>query len=229
MKVVTWNMGYWLHRGRHSEAWTYLRERLKPDLALLQETLQPQAHRGEYIDFHETHQGWGTAIYSPAWSLEATEYKGEYPGRVATAVASIPGAGRVFLASIHAPIIGNRVFPHLSKIIDEVEELSAGSVAILGGDFNSARLAEDVWPGNGHGPFFDHMDASRYVNCCWRLHGRELQTYFRPGSKHPFQDDHLFITKDLLSRLVACEVVDNPVTRSVSDHIPLAIEITLQN
>ena len=90
-------MGYWLHTARHTEAWAYLRENLQPDLALLQETTRAQAQDSEAIDFHEIHQGWGTAIYSRTFSLQPIEYEGHYPGRVATAIASIPGAGSVFM------------------------------------------------------------------------------------------------------------------------------------
>ncbi len=123
MKVVTWNMGYWLHRERHPEAWTYLREILRPDLALLQETMRPRVQDGEAIHFHDFHQGWGTAIYSKTFNLDPIKYEGRYPGRVVMAIATIPSAATLFLASIHAPIIENQVFPHLSNIIDEVEQI----------------------------------------------------------------------------------------------------------
>ena len=225
MKVITWNMGYWLHRSQHDEAWAYLREALRPDLALLQETSRAKTLDLEAMVFHEIHPGWGTAIYSRDQPLNEMQYEGKYPGRVVAATASLLNGEMLFLASIHAPIIENRVFPHLSNIVDEVDRMAPGRTAILGGDLNSARLAEDVWPGYGHGPFFEKMDRSRYVNCCWHIHGRELQTYFRPRSKHPFQDDHLFITRELLPRLKSCYVIENTLTRRVSDHIPVMIEV----
>lgn len=219
-------MGFWLFRKRHAEAWAYLRESLRPDLALIQEAQRPQAQPGESVHFREIHQGWGTAVYSHQWPLVAIDYESDYPSRVAAATALLPKATNILLASIHAPIISNRVFPHLARIVGEIERLAEGQTAIIGGDLNSARLMEEIWPGYGHGPFFEHMDQSRFLNCYWHLHSKEVQTYFRPRSKQPFQDDHVFITKDLATGLKAW-VDDNSLTRSLSDHVPLVVEIEL--
>jgi endonuclease/exonuclease/phosphatase family metal-dependent hydrolase len=35
------------------------------------------------------------------------------------------------------------------------------------------------------------------------------------------QDDHLFMSRDLVPGLRSCEVVEDVVTRRVSDHVPL--------
>ena len=82
-----------------------------------------------------------------------------------------------------------------------------------------------VWPGYGHGPFFERMDDSRFVNCCWDLHKKEIQLYFRNGLVNLFPDDHLFISEDLQEKFLTCEVVNNENTRLCSDHIPLMIEL----
>src|SRR4051812_2089824 len=42
MKLVTWNLGYWQFRRHHQDAWQYLRDETRPDIALLQETCPPQ-------------------------------------------------------------------------------------------------------------------------------------------------------------------------------------------
>jgi hypothetical protein len=44
-------MGYWLYRGQHDDACKYLRDQLKPDIALLQETRPPAIDTGEEIVF----------------------------------------------------------------------------------------------------------------------------------------------------------------------------------
>lgn len=227
MKVLTWNMGYWLHPRTQEQAREHLRGRLKPDIALLQETKPVEPQDADVLLFREIRQGWGTAVYARGLELEDVPYEGEYPGRVVVAKASLADGTELYLASIHAPIISGRVFPYLSRIIDKVEESVSGKTAIVGGDLNSARLAEVVWPDCGHGPFFERMDRSRYVNCCWEINGREIQTFFKKGTKHPFQDDHLFVSQDLLPMLAECDVIDDSVTRKVSDHIPLAIKLRM--
>ena len=42
MKIITWNLGYWIFRQHHDEAWRYLREDICPDIALLQEVKPPE-------------------------------------------------------------------------------------------------------------------------------------------------------------------------------------------
>ena len=69
MKIVTWNLGYWQHGKYHDEAWDYLCNELKPDLALLQEVKPPSWVSQNALLFEEITRGWGTAIYAPALSM----------------------------------------------------------------------------------------------------------------------------------------------------------------
>jgi endonuclease/exonuclease/phosphatase family metal-dependent hydrolase len=134
----------------------------------------------------------------------------------------------LLVASIHAPIIKDRVFPHLAHIFEELEQKARGRAAVVGGDLNSARLAEKVWPGYGHGPFFERIDkGDPWVDCCRRFHATEVQTFFGDSCSHPFQDDHIFASGDLSPRVRSCNVIVNDLTRSVSDHVPLVVELDL--
>ena len=132
---------------------------------------------------------------------------------------------RMAVVSLHGPIIGGRVFPYLSEMFDEVERLVRNMSFIVGGDLNSARLAEKVWPGHGHGPFFEWLAGSVFFDCCRKFHNTEQQTYFRRNSRHLFQDDHLFVSHDLAGNVRSCDVLNNETTRSLSDHIPLVMEV----
>lgn len=226
MKVVTWNLGYWDHRETHEEGWNYLLETVKPDLALLQEVRPPDFLHDWAIVFYEVRGGWGTAIYSRDLALSNIPLGEDYPGRVVGASTLLQNGERLYLASVHAQT--GPVFPRLSHIMDEILGAYADQPTIVGGDLNSARLAATVWPGAGDGPFWERIDSERssVVDCCQRINGRELQTIFKEGAKHPFQDDHLFISRSLESGLIACDVIDTEMTRRVSDHIPLSIELS---
>lgn len=227
MKILTWNLGYWLHSLQHSVAWNYLYNDIKPDLAFLQEVKPPAWVSRHTLIFEEIKGGWGTAIYSPSLKLSKKPFS-LYPGRVAAGYILLSENLSIFVASIHAPIIKNRVFPHLANIFSELESNLISNSVIVGGDLNSARLAERVWPGHGHGPFFERIDkGDTWVDCCRRVNPQELQTYFRKKSAHPFQDDHIFISRDLSDCIKSCNVLDNELTRSVSDHIPLIAELDL--
>jgi len=215
VKVITWNLGYWQHRPFHEDAWNYLREEVKP----------PLLNEGERLLFKPVHGGWGTATYSRCSPLVELGFVG-YPGRVATAQLECSGV-KINAASIHAPIIEGRVFPHLDRIFDEIEALMGAMTFIVGGDLNSARLAEKVWPGYGHGPFFVRLADSPFFDCMMEFHDEEQQTYFRHDVTRPWQDDHLFVSHNLAEKVVSCEVLNNDITKRVSDHRPILAEINL--
>ena len=222
---MTWNLGYWQHRAHHDDAWRYIREEIKPDLALLQEVKPPNLENQEYFNFEPIHGGWGTALYSRGLPLERCTFKG-YPSRVVLARCQVKGF-ELITASIHAPIIKRRVFPHLEKIFDEIEDIAGERTFIVGGDLNSARLAEQVWPGYGHGPFFERLADSPFFDCMMKFHDEEQQTYFRSDVSRPWQDDHLFVSHDIADKVVSCYVLNNEITRRVSDHIPVVLEINI--
>jgi endonuclease/exonuclease/phosphatase family metal-dependent hydrolase len=224
VKVVTWNLGYWQFRAKHDDAWTYLRTTIRPDIAFLQEVRPPKLMPREALVFKQVDRGWGTAIYSRNLPLDEIPLCSEYPGRVAGASLSLENGSRLHLASIHA-YSDTPAIPRLANVMEEIMEIFSGRAAIVGGDLNSARLAETVWPGFGHGPFWERMERSSLVDCCQRVNMKELQTFFRANSKHPFQDDHLFVSRNLASGLKSCDVINTDVTRRVSDHIPLFIEL----
>jgi endonuclease/exonuclease/phosphatase family metal-dependent hydrolase len=227
MKILTWNLGYWQHRSQHDRAWHYLCNDIKPDIALLQEVKPPSWLPRHTIVFEEITRSWGTAIYTPLFSLSCG-YLSNYPGRVALASIILNGDFSLLIASIHAPIINGRVFPHLNNIFAELESKKHDCSSVIGGDLNSARLAEKVWPGNGHGPFFERIDSGNpWIDCCRRFNSAEIQTFFRDTCVHPFQDDHIFVSRELSGCLRSCNVVNNDFTRSLSDHIPLIAELEL--
>lgn len=213
MKVLTWNLGYWQHSSLHAEAWDYLCNDIKPDLAFLQEVKPPSWVPNHAVLFEEIRSGWGTAIFAPALSLSKEGFS-LYPGRVAAASIILKKNLSLFVASIHAPIIKNRVFPHLANIFAELESYHAYRSAVIGGDSNSARLAEKVWPGYGHGFFFERIDKGDcWVDCCRQFHPTEIQTFFRDNCLHPFQDDHIFVSCDLENCIRAANVINNELTR----------------
>jgi len=226
MRVMTWNLGFWQHRSRHNEAWSYLRRKVTPDVALLQEVTHPKLFEGENILLKPIRGGWGTAIYTRNMPIKEIAFRGN-PGRVAIAELQTPTMQKLVVTSVHAPIINARVFPHLSRIFDQIEEIVNKRTFIVGGDLNTARLAEEVWPGHGHGPFFERLDKSIFFNCFRKFHDKEQQTIFRPRGRHPFQDDHLFTSYDLSDYVKSCNVVNSTTTRKLSDHIPIIAEISL--
>lgn len=227
MKILTWNLGYWQFKSRHEEAWKYICDEIRPDVALLQEVrpIERVLNNGSIV-FEKYIKDWGTAVYSGSLPLSRIAVISN-PGRVAIASADINNSVVTFV-SIHAPIIRGVVFPHLDDIFSELESMPFVGMAVIGGDLNSARLAEKVWPEYGHGPFWDRIDRGDiWVDCCRRFNGVEIQTIFKKGGVNPFQDDHIFVSPSLARGLKSCNVIYNQFTRSVSDHIPLVVEMEI--
>ena len=196
-------------------------------MALLQEADFTRTQCDERLLFKRIRQDWGNAIYSRNLPFEELSLETGYLNRVAAAVLKIPNKQDIVAVDIHAPIVRGRVFPHLSEIFNRIERLVRGKTFIVGGDLNTARLAEKVWPNHGHGLFFERMSKSIFFDCFQKFHTREEQTYFRKGSKWPFQDDHLFVSHDLAEHVKSCYVINNDFTRNLSDHIPVVAEIRL--
>ena len=69
VKILTWNLGYWQHSSHHDEAWDYLCNDIKPDLAFLQEVKPPPWVPHRTLLFEEIARGWGTAIFAPTLTL----------------------------------------------------------------------------------------------------------------------------------------------------------------
>ena len=185
--------------------------------------IHPKLRSDEAFVLQKVHYDWGTAIYARGLSLQELLIQ-RYPGRVAAATTRVH-ARELAIASIHAPIINGRVFPHLTFIFDELELALKNHSSIIGGDLNSARLCEVVWPGYGHGPFFERIQRGPFVDCHWKFHGKEIQTYFRKNSPHSWQDDHILASSDIAECFTSCTVLDNETTRRLSDHIPIVAEI----
>lgn len=225
MRVVTWNLGFWQHKASHNEAWAYLKNKIKPDLALLQEVSPVELRKNEHFSFKQIHGGWGTALFSQNMPITELPFQ-RYPERVVAAKIKLTEQ-EIIAISIHAPIINQRVFPYLDKIFDEIEVLVGDHSFIVGGDLNTARLAEKVWPGHGHGQFFERISKGKFFDCIQKFFVEEPQTVFRPNQKFPFQDDHIFVSHDLIGKVESCEILDNNITRALSDHVPVAIELNL--
>jgi endonuclease/exonuclease/phosphatase family metal-dependent hydrolase len=127
--------------------------------------------------------------------------------------------GPLLLASIH---VGPADFrKHLLALQNWISDrLLATGRCVFGGDLNSARKLAP-W----HERYLAGLAALGFVDCHWSLHGCERQTFWGHQAKADYQDDHLFTSLDQKPRVRACNVVDNPKTRELSDHGPLLLEL----
>lgn len=224
MKIVTWNMAY-CHRQRFNrEAWDYLVNEIRPDIALLQEVNPPDSIGNEnlfYTPIGGT-RNWGSAIYTQL-SLEHVPFE-SHNGWVAAGEVSLPDDSKLIVASIHAQIINGYVFPNLGEIFDNLSSVLTGKSFAVGGDLNSCRLLDEVYGSKHHSAFFDKIESGDFFNCHRKFHAREQQTFWG-RTQNPYQDDHLFVSQNLSEQVVSCEVLTNERILTLSDHSPVSTEI----
>lgn len=228
MRIVTWNLGFWQYRAHHDAAWRYLRETLRPDLALLQEVREVSLVEGESRVYRQAWRSWGTAVLARNLRLEPIEIAVDLEGRTGYVVGARchgEGVAPFVAVSLHAPILHGVVVPYLDRILTAVEGAVQGQRFVVGGDLNSGRLAEQLWPGYGHGGFWSRVDRGAFVDCHQRIHRREQRTILRGNAD--LQDDHLFVSDDLAASLRTCDVVSDPAIRTLSDHLPLVADVAV--
>jgi endonuclease/exonuclease/phosphatase family metal-dependent hydrolase len=97
---------------------------------------------------------------------------------------------------------------------------------IIGGDFNSGRIAESLWPGYGHGAFWDRLEAAGFHSCPWSSTGEEVVTYRHPNGSFVGQADHILLDKTTATKGLRTTFVPSD-GGDLSDHQPLVVEISL--
>jgi endonuclease/exonuclease/phosphatase family metal-dependent hydrolase len=219
MIVVAWNMG----RRHHKAAWTHLLDGLTPDLALLQETAPPPEafQRGQILHARAyPRESWGSAVYVKQGAARELPLPPEHRGWLMAADVELPGFVSLVAVSVHARLLHRNVRPNLDRAFDALELLVAGRSFVLGGDLNLSRTYDTVYRTTHHGQFLDGLEARGYVDCLRRFHAEEPQTFWGPGTSHAYQNDYVFVSQDLATRVAACEVVDRV---GLSDHSPLRL------
>jgi endonuclease/exonuclease/phosphatase family metal-dependent hydrolase len=225
MRVVSWNLG--LNTGRssrpHSEAWRFLLEKLKPDVALVQEAVPPEdLDRSVAFVRPWARRMWGSAIVTA-------------PGRIRKTFADSSGGPVVvaemedgaIMASIHARIVKGRTIPTLRHTLKRVLPRLKGRRCVIGGDLNTARGAAAIWPRHGHREFFESLTGMGLYDCHWELNGRESRSFWGEVSPHELQLDHLFVDLETgrAGRVTECWIETTGEVRELSDHSPIIAEI----
>jgi len=234
VRILSWNMNQPDHVRSHEQAWEFLRG-LRPDIALVQEAIVPQGMRDEYrVCWTPAWEGkaWGSGVLSRLGDLDL-DWGDSSRGAVLVAETTVPGLGRVSIASIHARVINRRVIPALRLTLDALRARLRDRF-IVGGDLNTARAAALAWPANGHREFWSTLDASGFRDCYYTLHGAERQSYWRewqrnkpPTVGNSLMDDHVFVDPDTVAYLTDAVVWDTREVRELSDHGPIVVDFDL--
>lgn len=242
MRVVTWNMNYWKRPATHAEAWDFVLNELRPDIALVQEAAVPDGTGYEVLSTKAVDRGtlkesvWGSAILSrvgkPETKVALSAADVAARGAVQIASCAIAGLGTTTLANIHSRLGEGtvKVIPNLRRTF-EIIMCELQDRFIVGGDLNTGRLLGRVYPKEYlHAAFWDEVDRSKLKES---LPGglEERQSYWGHGNdnKGPtrdmLQDDHLFFDAETIQQVGECRVWDTKKVRALSDHGPVVADL----
>lgn len=228
MLIVSWNMGCGpptKYRRSHADAWRYLLDELKPDVAFVQEALfaAPLAEAFGQVFWSEDHGRDGGTAVLVRQGLAATRIAVTVPGSyVAGAELIIADVPTLFL-SVHVGPPNYR--KHLRGLADALTPLLDGRRFVVGGDLNAARHLDDVYGGKWFTRYFEDLAVRQFHDCHWAQHGKEVQSFWGHQAREAYQCDHVFTDSTTAQGVSACAVIDNPDVRALSDHGPLELTI----
>lgn len=233
MKIVSWNMHCCNNSEHYEKAWAYLRDEIKPDVALLQETMIPADLQSatiflpSYTDHRAPH--WGTALYVntatiPGFIKETADVTKEYLkdltdlGKTIIANIQLPDGETYTFVSLHTDTARYGKIPEVTDF-PEVDHLNhifkngpLGQLKnrfIIGGDFNAD---DKKW--KEHIDIFNWLRENHFHECL----DRHINTFHSNCVKDDIQDDHIFIPESMQGLIESCSVIDDEKTQALSDH-----------
>ena len=227
IKIVTWNIDF---KTDKSKLWDYIDNKIDPDILMLQECKTfPDSYQSAGKHIGGT-RSWGSVVLSKKYPLQPISVP-NHDGWVAGATIKIDDLD-LFVFSIHAKLkdIGKYVVPHLKIIFKDIM-LSAGKAKskniVIGGDFNAARLYDNVYSQpdeSSHVKFFEWLETN--FNLVSVTGNEEIQT-MRGNSKHPYQNDDIYVSNSLGKQLKNPQVLFDEQIDQLSDHNPVVVTLDL--
>jgi exonuclease III len=98
---------------------------------------------------------------------------------------------------------------------------------VLGGDFNVSVQFDEQYKNQFplHELIFKRLEDFGLLNCTEKFFQKHVQTHVHNKSDFEWQDDYLFVSKNIFEKVVNCQVLGNTEILNFSDHIPVTIEI----
>jgi exonuclease III len=232
VKVITWNMGGFRFQKKQAQAWAYLENTLKPDIALLQEVGRSKFDSLCADGRAFAYQGskFGTMIFCRddfARKVRQNEALSLCSSEVYISAVDLLGlAEPLSIMSVH--VNPDKMFKaNLRKLVEILGQALRTRPIIVGGDFNACRRYDVVHKKNVCGWFFEEMKKIGFFDCHYGLHGEEKRTYWSKKTSEPYQDDHFFAPANWKGRIISCDVLPYDSAKRLSDHGPAELIIEL--
>lgn len=259
-RVVSWNMNHWrqptLPEDTRVKGWDYLQAELRPDVALLQESVPPSSLDPRSVVYREIggNRPWGSAIVAtppsaldPIWTVPTrfSRYRfplaNTFPGSVAIGEVTIGGIAPITVVSVYN-VIDIYAQTTLLRIIADLIPLfdsAKGSRVILAGDLNVSMTTQDPYYVRRGSAILGALEGLGLVEVTevakrrpdpWMdcpCGAKGACSHLRTWQVHEL--DHAYVTESLRDEVESVSVANDAVDRGLSDHAPLVIDLALRS
>ena len=232
-------MDHWKRNSiQRNYAWSYLWEKITPDIALLQEIVPPaQSFELYNILYHEIDKKrrWGTSIISKPKINREIYSNNFYPGSSGLIIAEVKISHSFTLTVIniyglidpegYATTTMHHIISDLTSILHNKNKRNI----VLGGDFNVSEQWDIKYKNRdpAHKLVFDRLKNLGLINCTKEFFNGHIQTHFHSRSSVRWQNDYIFVSKNLINKVKDCKVINTPEMSEFSDHYPVMIELKI--
>lgn len=238
IRIATWNMAYWSHKKHLKEAWNYLLEDLNCDIILSQESIPDYSvlNKGKFVfDVIGGSRAWGSGVYSKNYEIREYKVTNSFPGAVTAAEITITEELKLICISVYGLFekIGTTSYaiPNMHRILSDLTEVLESAKTkhriVLGGDLNASIQIDEHYKTRSHKVLFDRIKAFNLTSCFDEYFADYVQTHRHSRSERPWQNDYLFLSNKINSRLYSCKVDSSEVVKKLSDHNPVVIELKI--
>jgi exonuclease III len=232
-------MDYWKRSSEQRElGWNYLVDSINPEIALLQEVVPPEKHFETHsILYHEIDKKrkWGTSIIAKHKIVKEIYLNNTYPGSTGLIVAEIKIADNFILTVINiyglidSDGYASTTLHHILSDLTPILHNNKKQNIVLGGDFNVSEqfdlVYKDQYP--SHKLVFQRLEDFGLINCTKEIYKDHIQTHVHSRSTFEWQNDYIFVNKNVMEKVIDCKVVNNPEMLNFSDHYPVFIDVQI--
>jgi exonuclease III len=233
LKIVSWNMGHWLHQSVSQKAWEFLEKSIAPDIMLLQEAMPPLDRRTETCLWKEIggRRNWGSGVLTKNLALKEIDIKNDYPGSLVVTDIILPDGSILVVISMYglmdehgyAITTLHRMLSDLTHLIDGKFRAGGRPKIILGGDLNASPQWDDKYGTKTHRIFFDRLEAFGLVDCQGIMTEGRPRTLRHSRSTVPWVNDYIFASESLAKKVISHEIIESSEMNILSDHNPVVV------
>lgn len=250
IKIVSWNMCYEINYKEPQVPWNYILNKCKysPDIVCFQEGYTMDINGQCIFNESETNKKtprWGTGIFVRQKFEFGKIVQINYPkiniinNRVTRFDKTVIGKIEInnkdlYLVSTHIDsskksrenfitVNNDVILDHIEEVFSILTPLLKDKSCIICGDFNADRSM-----GVTYKEIFNRI-CSQYDEWQYIHDGHKTQTYFgqQMSIRNHYQDDHIFISKNLSKNIKEIFVGNYGQVKKISDHTPIFMSIEI--